>query len=166
MARVVPPDEAAAQFRFGLLRPEDLPDLAASWLAVDLDTPALRQLAGESALERVSIRELWAQTCEELGLPAATDDEVTRLRAVRDLLLRWQAGGFDRLAVLDAMQESDVWDIEHAGLVGSSSAFQEVVVLFWDVYEAGRWRSAPATDADIDDALGRLLAKTTRIPNG
>ena len=162
----MPPVEAAAQFRFGLLRPEDLPDLTASWLALDLDTPALRQLAGESVVERASVEALWAQTCEELAVPAATDDELTRLRAVRDLLLGWRAGERDRLSVLDVMHDCDVWDLEHAGLVESGSVFQEVVVLFWEVYDAGRWRSTPATDADVDDALSRLLDRTIDDPSG
>ncbi len=65
------------------------------------------------------------------------------------------------------MDNFDVWDSGHAGRVGSGSAFQEVVVLFWEVYDAGRWRSTPALDADIDNALSRLLSKATvdaRVP--
>ena len=158
------PAEAAAQLRFGLLYYEELPDLAASWLVLGLDTPALRELAGESVIDTESIRALWRQACGELGVPVLRDDQATRLVAVRELLLRWQAGQYDRLTVLHRFAGSDVWDVDDVGDVDaavftdSDSVFQEAVELYWEVCYAARPLNTSATSATIDDALARLLA--------
>ncbi len=154
----LPPREAAAQARFGLLALGQLPDLAAEWLVSGLDTPALAELAGEPRREHLSIRGLWERTLEKLGVPVQ-EEMSARLLAVRELLSEWQAGRCSRLEVMKVMDATDVWDHLEAGLVGSDSPFQDLVVLFWEVYDAGRWRMTAGLDIDIDDALSRLLAR-------
>lgn len=158
MKTVVSPNEAVAQLRFRLLQHRALPDLAATWLVEGLDTPALRQLAGESPDDSDAIHSLWRETCDELGLAPAIDDQRSRLFAARQLLQTWKGGRVSRLQVLDTMHLSDVWDLEHSVLVGSDSPFLGVAVLFYEVYDAGRWRSTPELDVAIDVELERLWA--------
>ena len=138
-----------------------LPDLAAAWLVTGLDTPALAELAGEPRRAHLSIGGLWERTLEELGVPVQ-DEMSSRLLAVRELLSEWQAGRCSRLDVMKVLDATDVWDHLEAGLVVSVSPFQEVVVLFWEVYDAGRWRMTTDLDIEIDDALSRLLARIHR----
>lgn len=81
-----------------------------------------------------------------------------RLLAVRELLSLWQDGRCPRLDVLKVLDATDVWDHLEAGLAVSDSPFQELVVLFWETYGAGRWRMTAELDTEIDAALGRLQA--------
>ena len=158
METVVSPSEAVAQIRFNLLQHRALPDLAAAWLVEGLDTPALRQLAGESKADSDAIHRLWRETCDELAIAPATDDHQSRLLAARQLLQTWKEGRVSRLETLDTMHSSDVWDLEHAVLLGSDSPFLGIPVLFYEVYDAGRWRTTAELDHDIDEELERLRA--------
>ncbi len=58
---------AAARQQVGQLPPEELPMLAAEWLAAGLDTPTLRELAALSRGDR-SAAGLWPDVLAELGI--------------------------------------------------------------------------------------------------
>jgi hypothetical protein len=68
------PEQGAALRRFGVLRAEGLPMLAAQWL-VQHDSPALRELAGLSGSEGWLIDQLWPAVLSDLGVETQSDDE-------------------------------------------------------------------------------------------
>ena len=86
------PGEAERDLARGRLAPEQLPDVAAAWLAGSTwDSPALRELAGHPCDDLDGIRALWAQARTELGVPprrAPTDGSLDRsqfLEVIEDL---------------------------------------------------------------------------------
>ena len=85
VAGVLEPELAAALLARRLLPPEELPMLAAHWLAAGLDGPALRELAGLSRRDP-HVRELWAATLGELGVvPDAGGERAAVVWAARQV---------------------------------------------------------------------------------
>ncbi|MFB6943811.1 MULTISPECIES: hypothetical protein [unclassified Streptomyces] len=83
----------AWQYVVGLVPPEDLPMEAAQLLAVGLDSPALRDLAGRSRREDTAvIQSLFRQAVGELG--TAIPDEETAERCLLHYLAGQLAAGF------------------------------------------------------------------------
>ncbi|MFB7949945.1 hypothetical protein ACFC6L_34135 [Kitasatospora phosalacinea] len=87
--------EAACRYREGVVRPEDLPMIAAEALAAGLDSPALRELAGlprNAASD--DVHDACAQALAECGL-ALPDPATARRHALRRLAVRLLDGPVD-----------------------------------------------------------------------
>lgn len=66
--------EVAVLKRLGLIRTDELPDIAARWLATDmLDTESTRMLAGHDKHDPWALDQLFAQTMVEAGTTEAQD---------------------------------------------------------------------------------------------
>lgn len=85
------PEQAAALFSAGLIFVEDLPSIAAQWLAVGHDSESLRLLAGAENDDLDDIRSWWAQALTDLAVPAASVAEKWR-HVWGYELAAWQAG--------------------------------------------------------------------------
>jgi len=71
--------------QLGLIRTDQLPDLAARWLAADMtDTPATRMLAGHNPRDPWKLDQLLAETAAETGTTAPTD-----LAALQEIAVDW-----------------------------------------------------------------------------
>ncbi|MFD3470642.1 hypothetical protein ACFWWM_30620 [Streptomyces sp. NPDC058682] len=96
--------EAAWLYQADQVCPEDLPMTAAQALAMGMDTPTLRELAGlPRHADPRDIRDTFEQTLEELGI-TLPDHHLARRYALRRLATRFTAGEVD-LAEL----ASDEW---------------------------------------------------------
>lgn len=93
------PEHAAALHRFGVLRTDETPMLAAHWL-VEHDSPSLRELAGLSGSEGWLIDRLWPAVLSDLGVEKQSDNEAWyQLAAYETAALR------NGQEVLEAMDE-------------------------------------------------------------
>jgi len=67
--------------QFGLIRTDQLPDLAARWLAADMtDSPSIRMLAGHNRSDPWQLDQLLADAATETR--AATPSDLASLRAI------------------------------------------------------------------------------------
>jgi hypothetical protein len=73
-----------------MLRTDDLPMLAAQWL-VELDSTALRRLAGIDGSDGWLIDQVWPEVLAELGVPTVVGNEVWDL-AITFQIAAWRAG--------------------------------------------------------------------------
>jgi hypothetical protein len=81
-----------------MLRTDELPMLAAQWLADDADSPTLRRLAGEDGSDGWLIDQLWPATLAELDVPTVTDEQAWGV-AMTYQLAAWRAGIAQRLTL-------------------------------------------------------------------
>ena len=73
--------------RLGLIRSDELPDLAARWLAAGMtDTESTRRLAGHPRHDPWGLDQLLAAAADEAGAAAPTDPAV-----IQDIALTWVA---------------------------------------------------------------------------
>ncbi|MGN6608641.1 MAG: hypothetical protein ACTHMS_16730 [Jatrophihabitans sp.] len=84
------PEQAGALRQLGMLRTDELPMLAAQWL-VELDSPALRRLAGLDGSDGWLIDKVWPQVLDELGA-AKVVSEVAWNLAITFQMAAWRAG--------------------------------------------------------------------------
>ncbi|NAZ84992.1 hypothetical protein [Kineococcus indalonis] len=88
--------QAEAGRLLGTVLSSDLPDLAARWLAVGLDTPALRELAGHPRHDARGVDASWRQVLREVpGLPedgGACTGATAWVRVLPVELARWRRG--------------------------------------------------------------------------
>lgn len=85
------PAQAQALFASGLLVVEDLPDIAAQWLAEGMDSESLRVLAGATNDDRDDIRDLWMATLQEMNIHAGRKESSWPLIWAYELA-SWQSG--------------------------------------------------------------------------
>jgi hypothetical protein len=92
--------ETAVLHDLGLVRSDDLPMIAARWLASDLvDTDAVRELAGHDRGEVWSLESLLRDALEEAGVATPTDLSVVERIAVEWVAETWRTSGDTRWAV-------------------------------------------------------------------
>lgn len=103
---------AAARQQVGQLPPEDLPMLAAEWLAAGLDTPTLRELAGLHRDDR-SAAGLWPDVLAELevALPVPDPRRVLAPWAARRVLDGERGAGWLVQQLLYGIPVDDVDDL-------------------------------------------------------
>lgn len=94
------PIEAAVLLRLGLIRTDDLPDLAARWLARDLvDTPAARMLAGHHRHDPRALEGLLAEALAEAQAEAPREPSSIAAIAIDYVTAHWRSDGDTRRAV-------------------------------------------------------------------
>ncbi len=104
----------AAQWTCGWILPEDTPSLAADLLEQGLDSPSLRQLAGEiSGKTRRDIEGLVARTFRELRVPYPMDQTFARKFATREIAREVIAGKRNVWAASLALERVTDWDWKH-----------------------------------------------------
>lgn len=86
--------------RLGLIRTDQLPGLAARWLAADMtDTPAARMLAGHDPSESWGLDQLLAEAAAEAGTSAPTDSAALEAIAVGWVTATWRDNHDTRAAI-------------------------------------------------------------------
>jgi hypothetical protein len=92
--------ETAILHRLGLIRTDQLPDLAARWLAADLvDTPSTRILAGHDRHDPWGLEQLLADALTEAGASPATAPDAVQQVAVDWVTHTWRDDRDTRRAV-------------------------------------------------------------------
>lgn len=92
--------EACVLYRLGFVRTDDLPDLAARWLAADLvDNESVRLLAGHDPHDPAMLDTLIADSVSEAGLTIPTESAQVRDIAVDWVTSTWRHTGNTRWAV-------------------------------------------------------------------
>jgi hypothetical protein len=91
------PHQASSFYALELLSSSRLPELATSWLADGLDSPALRVLAGERDAPMSDLAPLFESALEELGVPFPERYEAT-LQVLRFWLERIVDESIDPMA--------------------------------------------------------------------
>lgn len=81
MTTVPTPSQAAALRQLGLLRSDELP-LIAAHLLINLDTPALRQLAGLAGSDTWLIDRVWPEALDELGVADLDSQQAWKIAVV------------------------------------------------------------------------------------
>ena len=81
-----------------MLRTDELPMLAAQWL-VEMDSPALRRLAGLDASDGWLIDQVWPDVLADLGVAAVVGEQAWNL-AITFQVAAWRAGDRTALEVL------------------------------------------------------------------
>lgn len=147
------PGQAAAARVLEKLLSSDLPDLAARWLTVGLDTPALRELAGHSPGDAWGVDQLWRQALSQLqagtsgasatsGAAAADagewlSAEEAWLTVVPVELARWRLGEVSAVQTSESLLRAGRDSAEVTALVGLDD-------LFW----LEEWRFEPSADQE------------------
>jgi hypothetical protein len=75
---------AALDYWLKPLHPEQMPDVATALLVAGYDSPSLREAAGLSAEDPITIREVFSQALKELGVWFETRNEAA-VHAAKDL---------------------------------------------------------------------------------
>jgi hypothetical protein len=156
--------DAVALWRVGAAPASDVVDAAVDCLVADVDSPALRELAGESPREsRFILDPLIDQALDELGVDrvSVTDPERAVLTAV---LKRYKRGELTAAAAAR-------WAHRHIGHSGDGVC--QIFVIFDDIYDTVDHASYTVADldewmAEESDAFlaGRASPGRTRIWRG
>jgi hypothetical protein len=86
--------------QLGLIRTDQLPDLAARWLAADMtDTPSTRMLAGHNPRDPWALDQLLADAAAETGATVPADDASRRAIALDWVASTWRDNNDTRTAV-------------------------------------------------------------------
>lgn len=86
--------------QLGLVRTDQLPDLAARWLAADMtDSPSTRMLAGHNPRDPWALGQLLADAAAETGAIAPADDALQRAIALDWVASTWLDNHDTRTAV-------------------------------------------------------------------
>jgi hypothetical protein len=86
--------------QLGLIRTDQLPDLAARWLATDLsDSPAIRMLAGHDTRDPWGLDQLLDQVAAETGAIAPAGTAATQAIAVSWVTSTWRDDHDTRAAI-------------------------------------------------------------------
>ncbi len=92
--------EAAVLHDLGLIRTDQLPDLAARWLAVDLiDTEAVRMLAGHDSHDPAALEQLLADALREAQVEPPQEPALIESVVVEFVTTGWRYDGDTRGAV-------------------------------------------------------------------
>jgi len=92
--------EAVVLHRLDLVSSDDLPHLAARWLALDVvDTESVRQLAGENPRDRWTIEQLLADSVCEADVTVPSDAAAVQRIAVDWVTTMWRESMDTRWAV-------------------------------------------------------------------
>ncbi len=155
--------QAAAGRAVGTVLSSDLPDLAARWLTVGLDTPALRELAGHPCCDGYGIDALWQQVLAEVpGPPAevggAAAEEPAWVRVVPVELARWQRGEVSSQEATErllALQET-----VRIGLLAGMDELFVVEEMRWE------WSTQPLDSDRERDAILAVMAADVIVRGG
>ena len=86
--------------QLGLIRTDQLPDLAARWLAADMtDTPSTRMLAGHHPRDPWNLDQLLADAAAETGITAPADPAALQAIAVDWVTTTWAHDHDTRAAI-------------------------------------------------------------------
>jgi hypothetical protein len=86
--------------QLGLIRTDQLPDLAARWLAADMtDSPSTRMLAGHNPSDPWRLDELLADAAAETGTTAPADPAALQAIAVDWVTATWRDNHDTRAAI-------------------------------------------------------------------
>jgi len=131
--------DAVALWRVGAAQVSEVIDAAVGCLVADVDSPALRELAGESPREsRFILDPLIDQALDELGVDRAVAANPQRA-ALTAVLRRYKRGGLTAAAAAQWAHR----DIGHDG----DAAFQ-VFVDFDDMYDTANYSTCTVADLD------------------
>ena len=140
--------ETTVLHQLGLIRSDDLPDIAARWLAADVvDTESVRMLAGHNAHDPWALERLLADSVSEARMTVpATTDEQQRI-AIDWVSMRWRDGRDTRWAVATLARLGEThFDFDLGLFVGLD-----------DEWSGGWGRLEPHLKADAAAELDRLL---------
>jgi hypothetical protein len=140
--------ETTVLHQLGLVRSDELPDIAARWLAADVvDTESVRMLAGHDAHDPWALERLLADSASEARMPVpATPDKQQRI-AMEWVTMRWRDSRDTRWAVATLAQLGET----HFG-------FDLGLFIGLDDEWSGGWgRLEPDLKADAAAELDRLL---------
>jgi len=146
------PAQAMALLACGLLKVDDLPDVAAQWLANGMDSESLRMLAGANHEDRDDILDLWTATVEELDIqPIPLDNRWPLIWAYE--IATWRAGERTKEQVLrDA--------VEYLQAVEYADREADEAYVLWNLWdELTSNYEPPRTDAEIWDDVDKYLHK-------
>jgi hypothetical protein len=140
--------ETEVLHQLGFVRSDELPDIAARWLAADLvDTESVRMLAGHDAHDPWALEQLLADSLSEAGVTSPpTLDKMQRI-AVEWVAMSWRDSGDIRWAVgtLAHLGETDP-DFDLGFFVG-----------LYDEWSGGWGRLEPDLKAEATRELDLLL---------
>lgn len=133
--------------RLGLIRSDELPGLAARWLAADMtDTESSRILAGHSRHDPWGLDQLLSAVIDEAGAVAPVDPAAIRDIALAWVAVTWRDDKDTRAAVRTLARLGETRpDLDLGHFIGLDDEW------------AGRWgRLPPALKAEADQYLGEL----------
>jgi hypothetical protein len=84
------PEEADALFQLGMFRSDELP-IVAAYLLIDLDTPALRRVAGLDKSDGWLIDQVWPEAIGDLGIAQVSRERAWDLAMTYQIAV-WRAG--------------------------------------------------------------------------
>ncbi len=140
--------ETVVLHRLGLVRSDDLPNLAARWLASDVvDTESVRMLAGEDPDNPWTLERLLAEAVSEANVVVASDYAQVQGIAVDWVTAIWRVSGDTRWAVgtLARLGETDP-EFDLGLFIGLD-----------DEWNGGWGRLEPDLKAEAMHELGRLV---------
>jgi hypothetical protein len=131
--------DAVALWRAGAAQASEVIDAAVECLVADVDSPALRELAGESPREsRFILDPLIDQALDEVGLDPVTAANIQQA-ALTAVLRRYRRG---ELTAAAAAQ----WAHSYIGHDGDAAC--QVFVFFDDMYDTVNYSSCTVADLD------------------
>lgn len=134
--------ETVVLHRLGLVRSDDLPDLAARWLAAELvDSESVRMLAGHDRNDPWALEKLLAEAMGQRSLPDAQDVAVDWVTSL------WRQSGETR------------WAVSTLARLGESEPEFDLGLFIGldDEWNGGWGRLEPDLRAEARNELSRLL---------
>jgi hypothetical protein len=157
---VVPnPGEGAALRQLGVLRTDELPMLAAQWL-VELDSPALRRLAGLDESDGWLIDQVWPEVLADLGVATAAGEQAWDL-AITFLVGSWRAGDRTTLDVLREVIRAYI-DNDYLRYAPEAGHLYDLD----DELDGGRGRPRREVLAEIEQTLAEWAARLNPAGDG
>ena len=140
--------ETVVLHRLGLVRSDDLPDIAARWLAANVvDTESVRMLAGEDPHDSWTLAQLLADSVAEANVTVASDPDAIQRIAVDWVTTTWRESRDTRWAVAT---------LAHLG--ETSPEFDLGLFVGLDDEWTGGWgRLEPDLETEATRELDRLL---------
>jgi len=134
--------------QLGLIRTDQLPDLAARWLAADMtDTPATRMLAGHNPRDPWRLDQLLADGATESGTTVPTDPASLQTIAVDWVTATWRDNHDTRAAIGTLARLGETYpDFDLGPFIGLD-----------DEWNGGWGRLEPDLKAAAEQEIDRIL---------
>jgi hypothetical protein len=146
--------EAVVLHQLDLVSSDQLPGLAARWLALDVvDTESIRRLAGENSRGRWTIEQLLVESVSEADVAVPSDGAEAQRIAVDWVTTMWRESKDTRWAVgtLASLGERNL-DFDLGFFIGLN-----------DEWHGGWGRSQPDLWAEAEGELRRLLGDDSNM---